>query len=654
MSADPVLRVTSASARLGTVRRGHGLHVQINTDLRRRESALCNLRITLVGRALAGQRSAVRLLAPTLLPFRLTHVDGARALRSRTSTATNLEFTLGAKQLSHETLLKLIDTAVEAGDPLFMIELLCDCDGETLPLAQVPTRASLIRTSLRGTSAASIVAPGGVPVALARQAERQRNGTALRSLYYWSRWWGWALAYTALCWALCIAPAPTLARLPTCASAGLLLHGQPDVVPGGLSPLARVLPPVPATPHAAFVLGGLAQAVEAAMAAAAAADNHTQVRIGDAVPEAVPLLLERAALLVDRPSISLDELRAVGARLEELEGHRGLIARVGGAFSFINLLWLLSIVGIAVSLGPSIVHALRPLREQLLRAARWLFNHVIEPVVVRLHVHGVFEAAGWLLAAALLLDASSVFHPEAALYVAATSAALALGPCYGYSFALWASKLKGGDREALCSLVGAWACATLTPLALAHHSALLAYLATFAAYGALGFSVTCRGLCWCIGFRSDRAVERVGATSTLLLVAHLALREARGREALGPFDSPLSVVGALTLYLALLIVSSLYYERDRHGMKGRYAALNLATSAALFLGVGAGGVCGVPGLANTAVTFTVLWLVEKYAELHLEAQWNGWVLLLLISLIAYKGALWLHNHPAFVASMFGS
>ena len=66
-------------------------------------------------------------------------------------------------------------------------------------------------------------------------------------------------------------------------------------------------------------------------------------------------------------------------------------------------------------------------------------------------------------------------------------------------------------------------------------------------------------------------------------------------------------------------------------MKGRYAALNLATMAALLLGVSAGWVCGVPGLANTAVTFTVLWLVEKYAELHMEARWNGWVLLLLVS-----------------------
>ena len=58
--------------------------------------------------------------------------------------------------------------------------------------------------------------------------------------------------------------------------------------------------------------------------------------------------------------------------------------------------------------------------------------------------------------------------------------------------------------------------------------------------------------------------------------------------------------------------------------------------------------------ANTATTFTVLWLVEKYAELHLEARWNGWFLLLLLSLSAYKGALWMHDHPAFVASMFGS
>jgi len=360
-------------------------------------------------------------------------------------------------------------------------------------------------------------------------------------------------------------------------------------------------------------------------------------------------LLQSAASLLGRPSIDLEELRGVGARLLEIENHVGLLPRVMGAFSLINLVWLLSILGIAVSIGPSIVHALRPLREQLLRTARWLFNHVIEPVAVRCHCWGVFEAAAWLGTACVLLDAARVFHSDSGMYVAATSAALALGPCFGYSFGLWAARLKGGDREALCSLVSGWACITLVPLALAYSSTLLAYLATVAAYSALGFSVTCHGLCWCIGFRSQRAIERVTATSALLVLSHLGVRECLGRSVLGAFDSPLSVVGSLTLYLALLILSSLYYDRRAK----RYAQLNALAAAALLLGAGAGWVCGAAGLANTACTFTALWVMEKYAELHMEARWNGWVLLLLMSLCAYKGALWLHANPAFVASMFG-
>ena len=86
----------------------------------------------------------------------------------------------------------------------------------------------------------------------------------------------------------------------------------------------------------------------------------------------------------------------------------------------------------------------------------------------------------------------------------------------------------------------------------------------------------------------------------------------------------------------------------------RSAPLQTMLYTCVLLGAAGGWVCGVPGLANTATTFTVLWLVEKYAELHLEARWNGWFLLLFLSLSAYKGALWMHDHPAFVASMFGS
>merc|ERR1711924_81054 len=59
-----------------------------------------------------------------------------------------------------------------------------------------------------------------------------------------------------------------------------------------------------------------------------------------------------------------------------------------------------------------------------------------------------------------------------------------------------------------------------------------------------------------------------------------------------------------------------------------------------------GALIGAPGLTNTAITFLYLWCFEKYTEVHLEAEWNGWVLVLITSLLAYKGSLWAHDNPA--------
>ena len=81
--------------------------------------------------------------------------------------------------------------------------------------------------------------------------------------------------------------------------------------------------------------------------------------------------------------------------------------------------------------------------------------------------------------------------------------------------------------------------------------------------------------------------------------------------------------------------------------------------------------------------FTVLWVMEKYTgacsfacvdtgrfvyvdtrrcfapltqfdltELHLEAKWNVWVLVIGMSVTMYQIALWLHRNPVFVTSLF--
>ena len=61
---------------------------------------------------------------------------------------------------------------------------------------------------------------------------------------------------------------------------------------------------------------------------------------------------------------------------------------------------------------------------------------------------------------------------------------------------------------------------------------------------------------------------------------------------------------------------------------------------------------GLLGMANTTTTFFVLWCLEKYSDFHLDQRWNGWVLLLLLSLAAWRGSLWLHAHPGHIVSMF--
>lgn len=72
----------------------------------------------------------------------------------------------------------------------------------------------------------------------------------------------------------------------------------------------------------------------------------------------------------------------------------------------------------------------------------------------------------------------------------------------------------------------------------------------------------------------------------------------------------------------------------------------------LTVGLGVGFTFNLAGISNTATTFLVFYLVEKWVELHLEKGWNGWILILAGSILLYRIALYLHIHPEFVASLF--
>ena len=52
---------------------------------------------------------------------------------------------------------------------------------------------------------------------------------------------------------------------------------------------------------------------------------------------------------------------------------------------------IFAILGITISIGPSIYHLLQPLHDAFRKVLRWLYYEVILPNVMRCHKHGIFE-----------------------------------------------------------------------------------------------------------------------------------------------------------------------------------------------------------------------------------------------------------------------
>ena len=151
-------------------------------------------------------------------------------------------------------------------------------------------------------------------------------------------------------------------------------------------------------------------------------------------------------------------------------------------------------------------------------------------------------------------------------------------------------------------------------------------------------------------------MHRVCASSLLLVGAFVGVTAAGVQpELLAPFSSAVSVFGSVMLFLSLLIMSHgmshSISERCRFGLSV-WAYTNLLMVLLLLALNCAGQTLGLVGMANTSTTFTCLWLLDKYADFHMEMKWNGWVLLLLMSCAVWRASLWLHTHPGHIVSMF--
>jgi len=320
---------------------------------------------------------------------------------------------------------------------------------------------------------------------------------------------------------------------------------------------------------------------------------------------------------------------------------RSVTQRVLGFFSFVNLVWLISIFGGVLTIGPCVLYVFGETMAKLLKS-------LYESLLVPMHKAGVFELLAY--AAAFLLSAQSCRYPvqhASAATLVGLSGAVGVVPCWAYSTALWAEKSFGKEEE-FATLSSALLAFSLAPLALLHASSLIGCFTVASIYAACGFVMGPFLGGFYIGFRSLDAVWRCLLVSAALIVTFAILKIG---HLLGPWAAPFAM-GAMTLgnvgyFLALLIVSSQWRSRRAGLSYGTSNALMLLSVVAAAL---VGSVFAMPSCVNTASTFFVLWVMEK----EMEANWGPAAIAVLFCnfVVLYFLAHHLHTHPEIITSLF--
>jgi hypothetical protein len=697
----------NGTASHGSARPGYGLKVDLTAKFNSQQDAglrgtgktIIRGKLDIHGGVFAALPNGLGSVAEMMLPLD-ARFDAYDAAQSGEPDTWKASITLGAMKLSRGRLESTLADIVAAGDPPFVIELRKrENNGDTVLLGFLPTRASLIQQSL---SNQNLLIRDDGPL-------KDFRVSRLRVFSGWLRWWLCPLVFLAASCFLFLYPELVLPRLPS------FVLGSSDSADGEFPIISSVLPPHPKTMSQAFKLGELHQRLLLALneessgrgegtttslsSSVASSEGEPPSAEVAASVQAISLILREASAVLGLGKgnnggggggggggsagagaaegagdslISAAQLTGVLGEILNIEARVGPVARVLGFFTFVNTMWTFAVVGIVVSIGPSVYHLLRPVHEFLRNLLEHLYLDVVLPTIKRLHTWGVLECSVWLalwmvLARGVALAALPPYRADAGEMVSFTGSSLA-APALAYTTFLRGRRTHKDRLATACQLFFA-ACAV--PGALYFGSSLYGFVTVACVFGALGFGVWAGSLCIAIGFTSEHAMQRVCAAALVLVLGFCAIVAATAssysgerswlHRVLAPFASAVSIFGTFNLFLSLLIISSQNYDSRRSRDSGNnntpftprwYWANGLM--AFLLVGLNAvGRILGLPGMSNTATTFTVLFALEKYGEFHLYSKWNGWLLMLGMSLVTWKASLFLHMHPEYVSSVLG-
>jgi len=253
--------------------------------------------------------------------------------------------------------------------------------------------------------------------------------------------------------------------------------------------------------------------------------------------------------------------------------------------------------------------------------------------------------AAYVLATAFTAQGSRYpdLHSDAASIVC-LAGGLAFVPAWVYSTKLHTP--VGDNVDAYMCVSGCMLCGVLVPLSLIHQSPLIGFFAVLSLYAALGFVFAAFGLGFVIGFDGSDSTRRCLVASIVLVLLFSSFRVS-GVEPLyiQPFAVGVMSLGNVMYFLALLILSS-----EWHSSKETYMIYQVAMIASITATLLLGCVFSMPAMTNTALTFLVLYILEK----ELEFDWHGfYVVVAFLNFAAlFCLALFMHNHAGDIVTLF--
>ena len=345
--------------------------------------------------------------------------------------------------------------------------------------------------------------------------------------------------------------------------------------------------------------------------------------------------LESARELLHAPKLSQANLDNLVQELLQNQ-ENGHFQKILGFLSFVNIVWLLAITGLLVSVGPFVVIWIGPLvvniTIEIVSLIQWLYYHTMD----------YHDTAGTMFSFCIVL-ANEKFREGTAEFISLTGCAAATW-VYLYfrkrSDTLEATTNTGQND---CAEVAGSICAGA--LALKFNSELFGFISVAFLYHVIGFGVWCEPLTVYVGFRSEKGIIQAMMASAMFLLLTVTL-QVLGIDPLflRPFKSSLNVFGSVVFLLT--------------GNIARYVivkAVNftLVYGISLALSLFIGSVLGIPSLFNSAVVFSVLWVLEIIGGLPFWQDPAGfWTGLFIGSFCIYQLSFYMKTNPDWVMHVF--